>query len=455
MYDIAIIGGGPAGYVAAIRAAQLNFKVCLIENDALGGICLNWGCIPTKSLLNAAETYKNIINASEIGIKTGKIEVDIKKIIEFSREKVVKKLQKGIDYLMNKNKIDVIKGFARFLSESEIEIKESSRKIQAKKFVIATGSSPKKLPDFNFDGEKIWNYKHAMTPKKIPKSLLIIGSGAIGMEFASFYNTFGAKVYVIEVLPRILPHEDEEISTLAKKKFELEGVKIYTNTKYKDIKLLKDSAKVIISQNDEDSEISVENIIIAIGVKSNTENMNLEKIGLKIENFIKINENFQTNIENIYAIGDVAGAPCLAHKASFDAVKCVEYIKNGKKTEYPPIPSCTYCIPQIASVGLTERQALDKKLEIRVGRSQFSSNGKAIAGRHTDGFIKNIFDKKTGELLGAHIIGHEATEIIHSYVVGMKAEITDLDYKNMIFAHPTLSEVIHEAVLDSLGESIH
>lgn len=454
-FDVLIIGGGPAGYVAAIRASQLNMKVGLIEKDDLGGICLNWGCIPTKAMLHAAETFDTLQNAEKVGVFAEKISFDIKKILDFARNDVIKKLQGGIQFLIGKNKVEVIKGDAHFLDKNTIEIKKTKQKLTAKHFIIATGSSPRELPNLKFDGKNIWNYRHAMTPEKMPKSILVIGSGAIGMEFAIFYHTLGAEIHVAEVLPRILPQEDEEISQMAEKIFTKKGIKIYTGASFENVQIEKDSIKLSIIKNKKKIDLQVEKIIVAAGVVPNTQNLGLEKIGVKIDKFININENFQTNFSHIFAIGDIAGAPCLAHKASFDAVRCVEYIKNKISKSYPKIPGCTYCMPQIASVGLTEAQAKEKCKKIKVGRSHFASNGRAIAGRHTEGMVKNIFDAETGELLGAHIIGHEATELIHSFVVGMNGELTDLDYKNMIFAHPTMSEVIHEAVLDADEEAIH
>lgn len=454
-FDVLIIGGGPAGYVAAIRASQLNMKVGLVEKDDLGGICLNWGCIPTKAMLHAAETYHTVQNAAQVGVFADNIRFDIKKIVDFARNDVIKKLQGGIDYLMKKNKVEIIKGEAHFIDKNTIEIKETKQKLTAKHFIIATGSSPRELPNLKFDGKNIWNYRHAMTPEKMPKSILVVGSGAIGMEFASFYHTLGTEIHVAEMLPRILPQEDEEISTMAEKIFTKKGIKIHTDAKIENVKINENYIDISIATNKKKIDLQVEKIIVAAGVTPNIQNMNLEKIGIKIDKFITINENFQTNIPHIFAIGDVAGAPCLAHKASFDAVRCIEYIKNKKNKPYPEIPGCTYCIPQIASIGLTEKQAKEKYKKIKIGRSHFASNGRAIAGCHTEGMVKNIFDAETGELLGAHIIGHEATELIHSYVVGITGELTDLDYKNMIFAHPTMSEVIHEAVLDADDESIH
>lgn len=454
-FDVLIIGGGPAGYVAAIRASQLGMKVGLVEKDDLGGICLNWGCIPTKAMLHAAETFHTLQNAAQIGIFAEKISFDIKKIVDFARKDVIKKLQGGIQFLMNKNKVEVLKDEVHFIDKSTIEIKQTKKKLTAKHFIIATGSSPRALPNLDFDGKKIWNYRHAMTPEKMPKSLLVIGSGAIGMEFASFYHTLGVEIHVAEILPRILPQEDDEISNMAEKLFTKKGMKIYTNSSVENVKIGKNNVKLSIVNNKKKTDLQVDKIIVAAGVTPNVQNLGLESIGIKIDKFININENFQTNIPHIFAIGDVAGAPCLAHKASFDAVRCIEYIKNKISKPYLKIPGCTYCMPQIASIGLTEAQAKEKYKKIKIGRSHFASNGRAIAGRHTEGMIKNIFDAETGELLGAHIIGHEATELIHSYVVGINGELTDLDYKNMIFAHPTMSEVVHEAVLDAGDESIH
>lgn len=453
-FDILIIGGGPAGYVAAIRASQLGQTVALIERENLGGVCLNWGCIPTKAMLHVAETWQTVQNAEAVGIKTGKTSFDIKKIVDFARQNVVKKLQGGVEFLMKKNKIEIIKGSAKFIDKNIVEV--AGKKISAKNIIIATGSSPANLPNLQADGQNIWNYRHAMTPQKMPKSLLIVGSGAIGIEFASFYHTLGAEVHIAEIAPRILINEDEEISSTAHKIFTKQGMKIYTNASIKNVKNTKTSVKIELQQNSKEIDLEVEKVILAVGVTPNFPELNLQKVGIKHEKFITVNDNYQTNVPDIFAIGDVIGNPCLAHKASFEAVACVEYIAGKRKnSDKKLIPACTYCLPQIAHIGLTEAQAREKYKKIKVGRSQFASNGRAIAGRHTEGFVKNIFDAESGELLGAHIIGHEATELIHSYVVGMNGELTDQDYRAMIFAHPTMSEVIHEAILDTDDESIH
>lgn len=460
-FDVVVIGAGPGGYVAAIRASQLGFKTAIIEKEHMGGICLNWGCIPTKALLKASEVMHTIEKASEFGIKVGKPTFDFKKVIERSRG-VASKLSKGIDYLMQKNKVEVIKGTAKITGKNKISVDSSgkSQEIQAKNIIIATGARARVLSGLEPDNKHIWTYKEAMTPDTMPKKLLVIGSGAIGIEFASFYNMMGADVTVLEIAPRILMAEDSEVAAAAHKSFEKQGMKIVTGSKANKAEVK--SGKVNVSIEDKDGKASKETfdrVIVAAGVVPNVENIGLEelKIDKDKSGFIKTNEFLQTNVSNIYAIGDVTEAPWLAHKASHEGVIAVEHIT--KKQPHPMkkenIPGCTYCYPQIASVGLTEDKAKELGKKIKVGRFPFSANGKAIALGETEGFVKTIFDEKTGELLGAHMIGAEVTEMIQGFVVAKSLETTEEDLMHTIFPHPTLSEMMHESVLDAFDKVIH
>jgi dihydrolipoamide dehydrogenase len=455
-YDVAIIGGGPGGYVAAIRATQLGMKTVVIEKDNLGGICLNWGCIPTKALLRSSEIHRTLQHAEEYGFTIKGIEFNIKKIVERSR-KVSAQLSAGIAHLMKKNKIDVIKGTAKILSAGKISVNNET--IEAKHIIIATGARARVLPGFEPDGDLVMTYKEAMTPEKLPKNLLVVGSGAIGVEFASFYRNMGSEVTIVEIADRIMPVEDKEVSNFMKTTFEHQGMKILLGSKLSSIKKHKNKVEAIIESKDGNKNMEFDAIIMAIGIQANTENLGLENTKVKLDRgHIVINEWCETAEKGIYAIGDVVGAPWLAHKASHEGVICIEKIA-GVKGVHPMkkhlIPGCTYSMPQVASVGLTEDQAKAKGLKIKVGKFPFIANGKAIAIGHTEGFVKTIFDEKTGELLGAHMVGAEVTEMIQGYVIAMNLETTEEELMQTIFAHPTLSEAMHESVLSAYGKALH
>jgi dihydrolipoamide dehydrogenase len=458
-FDILIIGAGPGGYVAAIRAAQLGFKTGIVEREHLGGICLNWGCIPTKALLRTAEIYRYMQHAKDFGLSAEKIGFDTAAIVARSRA-IAKRLADGVGFLMKKHKITVIDGSARLTKPGEVKVEgNSAGTYQAKHVIVATGARPRVLPGIEPDKELIWTYFEAMVPKALPKSLLVIGSGAIGIEFASFYRTLGSEVTVIEVLPQILPAEDEEIALAARKRFEKQGIKILTGTKVMAVEKKKD--QVIATVDDAKGTkqtITAERAISAAGVVGNIENIGLEALGVKTEKgTIKVDGFGRTNVAGIYAIGDVAGPPMLAHKGQHEGVICVEAIKGlaPHPLDKNKIPGCTYCDPQIASVGLTEKRAKEGGREVRVGRFPFLGNGKAIAMGEDQGLVKTIFDKKTGELLGAHMIGAEVTELIQGFVIAMNCETTEEELMNSIFPHPTLSEMMHESVLDAYGRVMH
>jgi len=452
-FDVIIIGGGPGGYVAAIRAAQLKMKVAVIERDKLGGICLNWGCIPTKALLRSSEVHHILENAEDFGFTVKGFSFDLKKVVERSRN-VSAKLVSGINMLMKKNKVTVINGEAKLVGGGKVAVGKDT--YSAKHIIIATGARARQLPGFEADGKFIWTYREAMVPTEMPKKLLVVGSGAIGTEFASFYRNMGAEVTLIEVLDKILPVEDDEISKIAHKAFEKQGIKIMTAAKL--IKASKGVAEIEVGGKIE--KLNVDKIIMAVGIVPNTENLGLEKTKVKLDRgHIITNEWCETTEKGIYAIGDVAGAPWLAHKASHEGIICVEKIA-GQKDVHPMkkqnIPGCTYSRPQIASVGLTERACKEKGLKIKIGRFTPIGNGKAIAmGEEEFGLVKVIFDEKTGELLGAHMIGAEVTEMIQGYTLGKTMEATELDFIHTIYPHPTMSEMMHEAVLDSEKRVIH
>ena len=466
-YDVLIIGSGPGGYVTAIRAAQLGFKTAIVERDHLGGICLNWGCIPTKALLRSAEIYHYLQHAKDYGLKADNVGYDAGAVVKRSRS-VSKRLNDGVGFLMKKNKVAVIWGEAAIDAPGKVTVKASKSEApkgvlgpgqyQGKHIIIATGARPRVLPGLEPDKKLVWTYFEAMVPPAIPKSLLVIGSGAIGIEFASFYRTLGAEVTVIEVLPQILPVEDHEIQAFARKSFEKQGIKIHTNAKVTKLDKKADSVTATIEEGGKTQTITVDRVISAVGVAGNIENLGLEKLGVKTERgIVKIDEFGRTNVPGIYAIGDVAGPPMLAHKAEHEGVICVETIKGLRPHPMNKlmIPGCTYCTPQIASVGLTEQAAKEKKLDIRVGRFPFAGNGKAIALGEDQGLVKVIFDKKTGQLLGAHMVGAEVTELIQGYVVAMNLETTEEELMHTVFPHPTLSETMKEAVLDAYGRVLN
>ncbi|HZQ11493.1 MAG TPA: dihydrolipoyl dehydrogenase [Pseudolabrys sp.] len=466
-FDILIIGSGPGGYIAAIRAAQLGFKTAIVERDYLGGICLNWGCIPTKALLRSAEIFHYMQHAKDYGLKADNVGFDAAAIVKRSRA-VSKRLNDGVGFLMKKNKVSVIWGEAVIDAPGKVTVKASKSEApkgalgagsyQAKHIIIATGARPRVLPGLEPDKKLIWTYFEAMIPPNIPKSLLVIGSGAIGIEFASFYRALGADVTVVEVLPQILPVEDQEIQAFARKSFEKQGIKILTNAKVSKLDKKADSVTATIEADGKSQQITVERVISAVGVVGNIESLGLEKLGVKTDRGIIVVDKYnKTNVPGIYAIGDVSGPPMLAHKAEHEGVVCVEAIKglNPHPMNKSMIPGCTYCSPQIASVGLTEQAAKDKKLDIRVGRFPFVGNGKAIALGEDQGLVKVIFDKKTGQLLGAHMVGAEVTELIQGYVVAMNLETTEEELMHTVFPHPTLSETMKEAVLDAYGRVLN
>jgi dihydrolipoamide dehydrogenase len=465
--DVLIIGSGPGGYIAAIRSAQLGFKTAIVERDWLGGICLNWGCIPTKALLRSAEIFHTMQHANDYGLIASNVGYDASAIVKRSRS-VSKRLNDGVGFLMKKNKVAVIWGEAALDAPGKVTVKPSKSEApkgalgpgayQAKHIIIATGARPRVLPGLEPDKKLVWTYFEAMVQPSIPKSLLVIGSGAIGIEFASFFRTLGADVTVVEVLAQILPVEDHEIQAFARKSFDNQGIKIHTNTKVSKLDKKTDSVTATIEADGKTQTITVERVISAVGVTGNIENLGLEKIGVKTERgCIVVDGVGKTNVPGIYAIGDVAGPPMLAHKAEHEAVICVEVIKglNPHPINKLMIPGCTYCTPQIASVGLTEQAAKDKKLDIRVGRFPFIANGKAIALGEDQGLVKVIFDRKTGQLLGAHMIGAEVTELIQGYVVAMNLETTEEELMHTVFPHPTLSEMMKEAVLDAYGRVLN
>jgi len=467
-FDVIIIGAGPGGYVTAIRAAQLGLKTAVVEKAYFGGICNNWGCIPTKALLRSAEVFHLMQHAKDYGLSAEKISFDLQAVVQRSRG-VVKRLNDGVGYLFKKNKVTVIWGEATLDAPGKLMVKKSAVEApkgslgegtyQAKHIIIATGARPRVLPGLEPDKKLVWTYFEAMVPDKMPKSLLVVGSGAIGIEFASFFRTLGADVTVVEVLPQILPVEDAEISKFAQKAFEKQGIKLLTNTKV--TKLEKKSDSVVATIDDgkgKPQTIEVDRVISAVGVVGNVENLGLEKLGVKTDRGVIVIDGFcKTNVPGIYAIGDVAGPPMLAHKAEHEGVICVEAIKgmHPHPMDKNLIPGCTYCHPQVASVGLTEAKAKEGGREIRVGRFPFVGNGKAIALGEDQGLVKVIFDKKTGQLLGAHMIGAEVTELIQGYVVAMNLETTEEELMHTIFPHPTLSEMMKEAVLDAYGRVLN
>ena len=475
-YDILIIGGGPGGYVAAIRAAQLGFKTAVVEREHLGGICLNWGCIPTKALLRSAEIYHYAQHPEAYGLKIeGKVTFDPAAVVKRSRG-VSAQLNGGVAFLLKKNKVDVIWGEATISKVGEVTVGASSKPVvqpqnpvpkgvlgagtyQAKHIIVSTGARPRVLPGIEPDGKLIWTYFEAMVPTTFPKSLIVMGSGAIGIEFASFYATMGCEVTVVEVLPQIMPVEDAEIAAIARKRFEKQGIRIMTSTKV--VKVEKGANDVTCTVEDDKGvkqSLKAERMISAVGVVCNTENLGLEKIGVKLDRGAVVTDGHgRTNVPGVYAIGDVAGPPMLAHKAEHEGVICVETIKglHTHPMEKTMIPGCTYCHPQVASVGLTEAKAKEAGYTLKVGRFPFVGNGKAIALGEPDGLVKTIFDAKTGKLLGAHMVGAEVTELIQGYVIAMNCETTEEELMHTVFPHPTLSEMMHEAVLDAYGRVIH
>lgn len=466
-FDVCVIGAGPGGYVAAIRAAQLGLKVGIVEANHLGGICLNWGCIPTKALLKSSEVNHLLHNLDEYGFSAEKVKANFPKIVERSRA-VSQRLTGGIGGLLKKNKVEVIDGFAKFLTNKKISVSKDNKEfaqIDASYFIVATGARARVIPGMEPDGESIWTYREALVPKALPKSLIVVGSGAIGAEFASFYRNMGSEVTIVEMADNILPVEDEEISKLARKSFEKQGIMIHTSAALKSLEKTKGGVTASVEIKGKLQEIKAEKAIMAVGIVANVENLGFEKTKIKLEKgHVQTNGYLETADSTIFAIGDVAGAPWLAHKASHEGVVAAEKIasKMGKydaKKVHPikkdNIPGCTYAMPQVASVGLTEKKAKEAGKKVKVGRFPYMANGKAVAMGESEGLIKVLFDEKTGELLGAHLIGAEVTEMIQGFVIAKQAELTEEDLMHTIFPHPTMSEMMHEAVLDAYGQVIH
>ncbi|MCB0282225.1 MAG: dihydrolipoyl dehydrogenase [Calditrichaeota bacterium] len=459
-YDVIVLGSGPGGYVAAIRAAQLKLKTALVERDKLGGICLNWGCIPTKALLKSAELFDEFKHAADFGLKVTNPSVDFPAVIKRSRD-VADANSKGVEFLMKKNKIDVIYGSGRFKSANTLEITDSANKksdVSAKHIIIATGGRPRSIPGVEIDREIVISSREAMSLEKQPKSIVIMGAGAIGVEFAYFYKSIGTDVTIVEMLDNLLPIEDKEISKTLERNFKKMGIKIHTTTKVESVKKLKNSVEVNVSSKGKTETLKADKALMAIGIQGNIENIGLEEIGVQSErSFIKVNEWYETNVKGVYAIGDIIGPPLLAHVASHEGTICIEKIAglHTHKLDYNSIPGCTYCQPQVASIGLTEEKAKEAGYDIKVGKFPYTASGKARAIGVRDGLVKLIFDKKYGELLGAHIIGAEATELLAELGMAKSLEATPVELGKTIHAHPTLSEMIMEAALDAEGEAIH
>jgi dihydrolipoamide dehydrogenase len=459
-FDILILGAGPGGYVAAIRAAQLGFRTAVVEEKYLGGICLNWGCIPTKALLRSAEIYHYVMHAKNYGISAEKPGFDIAAVVKRSRD-VSKRLNTGVGFLLKRNKVTVIDGRARITGAGKVSVSKDGKAVgdfSAKHIIVATGARPRVLPGLEPDGQQVWTYFEAMVPTSMPKSLLVVGSGAIGIEFASFYRTMGAEVTVVEIVDQIMPVEDKEIADLARKQLAKSGMKIMTGAKVTALSKNGGNVAATIEAEGSKQDITVEKVISAVGVVGNIEELGLEALGVKTDRgVIAVDGYGRTNVPGIYAIGDVAGPPMLAHKAQHEGIVCVEKIKglDAHPLEKNKIPGCTYCQPQVASVGLTEAKAKAAGRDIRVGRFPFAGNGKAIAMGEDQGLVKTIFDAKTGELLGAHLVGAEVTELIQGFVIAMNLETTEEELMHSVFPHPTLSEMMHESVLDAYKRVIH
>ena len=458
-FDMIVIGAGPGGYVAAIRGAQLGLSVAIVEREHMGGICLNWGCIPTKALLRSSEVFHLMERAKDFGLKAENIGYDLDAVVKRSRA-VSKQLNQGIGHLMKKNKVTTFMGEATFPAKGKVSVKtdKGTEELTAKNIVLATGARARELPGLEADGDLVWTYKHALTPPRMPKKLLVIGSGAIGIEFASFYNTLGADTTVVEVMDRVLPVEDAEISAFAKKQFVKQGMKIMEKAMVKQLDRAKGKVTAHIEMGGKVEKQEFDTVISAVGIVGNVENLGLEALGVKIDRtHVVVDEYCRTGVDGLYAIGDIAGAPWLAHKASHEGVMVAEHIKGLKVHSVRPetIAGCTYCHPQVASVGYTEAKAKELGFDIKVGRFPFIGNGKAIALGEPEGMVKTIFDAKTGELLGAHMVGAEVTEMIQGYVIGRKLETTEEDLMETVFPHPTLSEMMHESVLDAYDRVIH
>ena len=458
-FDLIVVGGGPGGYVSAIRAAQLGMNTALVEANHLGGICLNWGCIPTKALLRSAEIYHFMKNAGNYGLSADNIQFDLQKIAQRSRG-VAAQLSAGVKHLLKKNKVTVFDGYGKLAGKGKVSVEgKVPAMLEAKHIILATGARPRVLPGLEPDGKLVWTYKEAMLPDAMPKSLLVVGSGAIGIEFASFYRTLGAEVTVVEVMDRILPVEDEEISAHARKAMEKHGMKIITGAKVVKLAKSANNVAVTIDVGGKTQEVIADRVISAVGIVANIENIGIEGTGVKVDRgHIVTDEYCRTGEPGVYAIGDIAGAPWLAHKASHEGVLCVEKIAdlpNLHPIDVTRSPGCTYCHPQVASVGYTEAKAKAAGYDVKVGRFPFVGNGKAIALGEPDGMVKTVYDAKTGELLGAHMVGAEVTELIHSFGLARSMESTEAELMHTIFPHPTLSEMLHESTLDAYGRAIH
>ena len=460
-YDLVVIGGGPGGYVAAIRAAQLGMKTAVVEREHLGGICLNWGCIPTKALLRTSEIYHLMHRLGDFGLSADNISFDPAKVVARSRS-VAKQLSNGVGFLMRKHKIAVVMGSGKLAGKGKIAVAKDGKPVadlDAKHIILATGARARSLPGLEPDGKLVWTYKEAMVPAAMPKSLLVVGSGAIGIEFASFYRDMDAEITVVEVLDRVLPVEDEEISAFARKAFEKQGIKIHTGATVKGLKKGKDNVTAQIEAGGKAFDLTVDRVILAVGIVGNVEDIGLEGTGVKVDRaHVVADEWLRTGEAGVYAIGDLVGPPWLAHKAMHEGVICVEHIA-GVDGVHPldvrNIPGCTYCRPQVASVGLTEKAARDQGYEVKIGHFPFLANGKAIALGEPEGMVKTVFDGKTGELLGAHMVGAEVTELIQGYTIAKTLETTEAELMRTIFPHPTLSEMMHESVLDAYGHALH
>jgi dihydrolipoamide dehydrogenase len=460
-FDLIVVGGGPGGYVAAIRAAQLGLKTALVEKQHLGGICLNWGCIPTKALLKGAEVAHTLAHAADFGFTTGEVSFDLARLVKHSRD-VSARLVGGIGYLMDKNGITVIDGEARLTDKGKISVTAGGKAVdyRADHIILATGGRPRSLPGIEPDGRLVWTYFEAMVPETLPDSLLVIGSGAIGVEFSSLYNDLGVDVTLVEVLDTIMPVEDDEVSAFAQKQFERRGIKVKTSTRVASLAKGEDNVTCTLEGADGSSQsLTVDRVILCAGIQGNIENLGLEKLGVETEgSCIKTDAWCRTTAAGVYAIGDVAGAPCLAHKASHEGVVCVEKlagVPDVQPLDKERVPGCTYCRPQVASVGMTEAQARASGKSINIGRFNLQANGKALATGEAQGFVKTVFDAQSGELLGAHMIGPEVTEQIQGFGLAQSLEATDSDIAHTIFAHPTLSEAMHEAALDACGKALH
>ncbi|MEP1327930.1 dihydrolipoyl dehydrogenase [Pseudophaeobacter sp.] len=458
-YDLIVIGAGPGGYVAAIRAAQLGLKTAVIERENLGGICLNWGCIPTKALLRSSEVFHLMERAKEFGLSADKIGYDLDAVVKRSRG-VAKQLSSGVAHLLKKNKVTVVMGEATLPAKGKVSVKtaKGSEELQAKNIILATGARARELPGLEGDGDLVWTYRDALVPSRMPKKLLVIGSGAIGIEFASFYNTLGADTTVVEVMDRVLPVEDAEISAFAKKAFTKQGMKIMEKSTVKKLDRGQGKVTAHIETGGKTQTMEFDTVISAVGIVGNVEGLGLEALGVKLDRTHVVTDAYcRTGVEGLYAIGDIAGAPWLAHKASHEGVMVADLIagKHAHPVKPESIAGCTYCQPQVASVGYSEAKAKELGYDVKVGRFPFIGNGKAIALGEAEGMIKTVFDAKTGELLGAHMIGAEVTELIQGYVVGRQLETTEEDLMNTVFPHPTLSEMMHESVLDAFDRVIH